>query len=141
MNADLKESLDVAISLGSLINTLWQFYLTVMVAIVAGLLFSNRQLKTNQQVIATIAYILFTGLNLLILYNTYEVFHAALDEVRAQAEKVDRDAFESDSLSKELRTIAIGPPWLPIVVHVVVDLVVVILIWRNSLRSDKSPTV
>jgi hypothetical protein len=42
MNSALKDSLDGAINLGSVINTLWQFYLTVMLAIVTGLVFSKR---------------------------------------------------------------------------------------------------
>jgi len=139
MNADLKEPLDIAISLGSVINTLWQFYLTVMLAVVAGLLFSDRRLKTNQKIMATIAFVLFAGFNLFILSKTYGVFNAALDEVRAQAEKVGPGAFESESLSSELSTIKIADSWLPIVVHAIADIVVLILIWWNTFRSPKNP--
>jgi hypothetical protein len=147
MSADLKEAFDVAISLGGVINTLWQFYLTVMVAIVAGLLFSKTQLKTSQQkTIATIAFVLFALFNLSVLSSTYEVFNAALEEVRAQAEKGDSADFKGESLRGELSTIAIAPSWvpvpiswIPIVVHVIADLVVLLLIWRNPLSSADVP--
>ena len=138
MNSAWKESLDVAISLGGVINTLWQFYLTVMVAVVAGLLFTDRHLNIYQKIAATIAFGLFAGFNWIILSNTYGVFDAALDEVRARAAIAGSGAFESESLRSKLSSIQMAPTWLPTLIHLVADFVVVILIWFNNFRSPKN---
>jgi hypothetical protein len=139
MNSAWRESLDVAISLGGVINTLWQFYLTVMVAVVAGLLFTDRRLNRYQKFMATIAFGLFAGFNWFILFNTYDLFNAALDEVRAQAEIAGADAFASESLRSKLSTIDMAPSWLPILVHAIADALVVFLIWSNRFRSPRNP--
>jgi hypothetical protein len=98
-------------------------------------------LTPKQKYVAIIAFLLSAGSNFSVLFNTYQVFSAALDEVRAQAAKVGSAAFESDSLRRELRTIAIAPSliptiWLPIIVHIIVDSGVVCPICWNGLRRS-----
>ena len=132
----LKDAIDVTIQLGNTVNTLWTIYLTVLVAIAGVLLFSSAQLTTSQKVVATVSFLLFAFINWRILFETYSLLIAAIDEMKAQVPSAD---LKSTAFEKAISSVSFSSGiWLPTVFHVVLGAAVLFLIWFNPQSPRRS---
>jgi len=132
----LKDAIDVTIQLGNTVNTLWTIYLTVLVAIAGALLFSSARLTTSQKVVATVSFLLFAFINWRILFETYSLLIAAIDEMKAQVPSAE---LKSTAFEKAISSVSFSSGiWLPTVFHVVLGAAVLFLIWINPQSPRRS---
>jgi hypothetical protein len=133
MDFTFKDAMDVALRLGDNVNSLWNFYLTVQLALVGALLAISLRLKTGQKIVATIAFLIFVIVNWTGLMQQYYLLNAAIAELKLQVYTVD---LKNDSLKAIIHNVDFSNRyWVTTVAHAISDIIVLCLIWFNRLRT------
>ena len=136
MTFTLRDAIDVTLQLGNTVNSLWNFYLTVLLAITAALLFSSFRLTTSQKVVATVTFLLFSYINWHSLRFAYSLLSASTAEMKAQVSSAD---LKSAEFEKGISSMSVSSgSWLPTLVHVVLGAAVLFLIWFNPQSPRRS---
>ena len=78
---DTFELFEILIQTGQKLDSLWEFFVTIHVAII-GALFIFHQMIFSQKIITTFAYLTFTGINLRAKIEEYELYVASLKDLK-----------------------------------------------------------
>ena len=110
----------------SYINTYWNFYIVVATAIVGIVASGKVDITRNIRIVLTVAFILFT-------YSNYH----AIENVNEQ-----RNAISKNIKNKELvtikRTFEPNEYWKYLLFHLLLDITVLVSIWRIRINNKKT---
>jgi hypothetical protein len=141
VDQQLSTLLDLVKYEGTIINTLWNFYITVALAITGWFAAAGRDrlefLGTPSRLVITAGFAAFTGVNILSLSRNYGILDSFLADVQLLLPKAMPDALQTASTLKPLSLWV----WrgLGVPVSIIVELVVWILISLLILFFGRQP--
>ena len=95
---DIKEFLQLIISAGSTIDTLWNTFIGVHFALIAAIYFLNRDFTTMEKCLLIFAYCIFAWLNYGALVSSYQLY----DTLVSDAKILDPSSFDKFKLTHSL---------------------------------------
>ena len=129
MNDEISQIIDIIGNLESRINSYWNFYVVVVLAIIGWLMSSKVPFTTDQGIALALAVILFFAANFLILRATTKRVVAFEDELNCLSANCD---FHSIILKNELSRPSLKRRLsASYLLHATVDIAVIYAIWSK----------
>lgn len=126
---EIKNTIDIIETLETRINTYWNFYFIVVLAVIGWLMSSRTPFTESQGIALTVAISLFLIANLSVIRAATKRVMAFESELKVASTKQE---FHSSALKEELSHASIGNRlFASYLLHGVIDIAVIYAIWSK----------